>query len=46
MWAVRAYGMLPTKAGVDSRAAQLIGFPRKSMMSLNTPSCENGHPFE
>ena len=44
MWAVKAYGMLPTKAGVDSRATQLIGFPRKSMVSGNDSSYENGHP--
>ena len=30
MWAVKAYGMPSAKAGMDSRAAQLIGFPRKS----------------
>ena len=36
MWAVKAYGMLPTKAGVDSRAAQLIGFP-----SIPTTSWSN-----
>ena len=26
--------MPPAKAGVDSRAAQLVGFPRKFMVSL------------
>ena len=31
MWAEVAYGMPPAKAGVDSRAAQLIGFPRMSI---------------
>ena len=30
MWAVWAYGMPSTKAGMGSRAARLIGFPRKS----------------
>ena len=30
MWAEVAYGMPPAKAGVDSRVAQLIGFPRSS----------------
>ena len=30
MWAKEAYGMPSTKAGMDSRAAQLIGFPRES----------------
>ena len=33
MWAVEAYGMPPAKVGVDSRAAQLIGFSRKFMVS-------------
>ena len=31
MWAEVAYGMPPAKAGVDSRAALLIGFPRSSI---------------
>ena len=32
--------MPPAKAGVDSRAAQLIGFPRKFMVPLNYPTYE------
>ena len=35
MWAEVAYGMPPAKAGVDSRAAQLIGFPRISIIKQN-----------
>ena len=32
--------MPPAKVGVDSRAAQLIGFPRKFMVSLTCPTYE------
>ena len=32
--------MPPAKAEVDSRAAQLIGFPRKSMVLLTYPTYE------
>ena len=35
-----AYGMPHAEVGVDSRAAQLIGFPRKFMVPLTCPTYE------
>ena len=32
--------MPPAKVGVDSRAAQLIGFPRRFMVPLTCPTYE------
>ena len=38
-----AYGMPPAKVGVDSRAAQLIGFPRLLLASLASCGVVSGH---
>ena len=41
MWAVEAYGMPSAKAGMGSRAAQLIGLPRRSnYRTLSDPTYE------